>query len=73
MLQEKLRDGNLDPEELAIAAAAQVCPQRLPYLASSSQPLVSSAIQVSGPAASEASASLPLPLVTEKRLPSWDS
>lgn len=26
VLQEKLRDGNLDPEELAMAAAAQVGP-----------------------------------------------
>lgn len=30
VLQEKLRDGNLDPSELAVAAAAQVCPWGLP-------------------------------------------
>ena len=34
MLQEKLRDGNLDPAELAIATAAQVGPRCLPHLAS---------------------------------------
>lgn len=30
VLQEKLEDGNLDPAELAIAAAAQVSPRWLP-------------------------------------------
>lgn len=40
VLQEKLRDGNLDPSELAVAAAAQVCPWGLPCLTLSSQPLV---------------------------------
>lgn len=41
VLQEKLRGGNLDPTELAIAAAAQVCPRCLPHPASRSQPLAS--------------------------------
>lgn len=34
VLQEKLKDGNLEPTELAIAAAAQVHPWCLPHLAS---------------------------------------
>lgn len=37
MLQEKLKDGNLDSTELAIAAAGQVSPQHLPLSASSWQ------------------------------------
>lgn len=41
VLEAKLRDGNLDSTELAIAAAAQVSPQCLPLSALSSRPPVS--------------------------------
>lgn len=63
VLQAKLRDGNLDPRELAIAAAAQVRPMAL---------VQASDLAASFPCSLEGTGHTCLPLVAEKGLSSWD-